>query len=551
MKKVILQLLAIVILTGSCIHQLQAQSIIFDNGPYFNSVGTGAGGANESVLYTTTFGMGTIGFGHQANNFNRVADDFTFTDCMWRIDSIVFFGYQTGSTLTSTFTAVNFRIWDSIPDAPGSTIVFGDTTTNRMIATAFSGTYRITETTVGNSTRPIMRNVCNASSIYLPAGTYWLDWQSSGSLASGPWAQPRTPVGVAITGNGRQRIGQVWNNLLDGGTGTPAQGLPFIIYGEVFNVTADAGVDGDYCGVQSIGLGGAPSGTGGLGSLAYAWSSSPNISDTTLANPMLTTNSSGSYVLTVSDTAGCMAWDTVVINSLPLPLASITPVGPITFCNGDQATLTAGAGIGYEFLWSTSDTTSTINATTAGWFTLDVTDSAGCTDNDSVEVIVNPAPINTVNQVGPSLTADQAGASYQWVDCNSSFSPIAGATGQNYTAIANGSYAVIVDLGGCVDTSACQTVFGFGIENTLSENIQIFPNPAEDIFYIQLHASSMETFTITIYDVLGKEVESGLVSFVTNAPIAYSCATWQPGMYLIRGVGTKTGVEFQQRVIVK
>jgi hypothetical protein len=81
--------------------------ILHDNGPYFNSVGTGSGGANESVLYTTTFGMGTIGFGHQAASFNRVADDFTISDCHWRIDSIVFFGYQTGSTTTSTFTGVS------------------------------------------------------------------------------------------------------------------------------------------------------------------------------------------------------------------------------------------------------------------------------------------------------------------------------------------------------------------------------------------------------------------------------------------------------------
>jgi hypothetical protein len=182
---------------------------------------------------------------------------------------------------------------------------------------------------------------------------------------------------------------------------------------------------------------------------------------------------------------------------------------------------------------------------------LDVTDSAGFTNNDSIEVIVNPTPINTVAQVGPSLTADQTGANYQWVDCNSSFSPIAGATGQNYTATANGSYAVIINLGGCIDTSACNMVVGFGIENNVSENIQLFPNPAEDIFYIQLHTLSMETFTIAIYDVLGKEIESSLVSFVPNTPIVYACTTWQPGIYLIRGVGMGTGSEFQQRLIVK
>ncbi len=211
----------------------QAQALLFDNGPVFNSVGTGAGGANESVLYTTTFSMGTIGFGQQLTA-NRVADDFVVSGCNWSVDSIVFFGYQTGSTLTSTFTAVNFMIWDGEPGAPGSNIVYGDSTTNRLSSTRFSGTYRITETTTGNTARPIMRNVCATAGLTLAPGTYWIDWQSGGSLGSGPWQPSRTPVGQSITGNGKQRVGSgawTWLNAVDGGTGNPAQGFPFEVYG--------------------------------------------------------------------------------------------------------------------------------------------------------------------------------------------------------------------------------------------------------------------------------------------------------------------------------
>lgn len=205
--------------------------VLFDNGPFYNRTGTGAGGANESVLYTSTFGMGTIGFGHQIPFYNRVADDFV-VDGNWQIDSIVFFAYQTGSTTSSTFTAVNFRIWDNEPDVMGSNVVFGDTVTNRLTGTSFSNAYRITETTTGNTTRPIMKNVCAMGfPITLTAGTYWLDWATAGTLSSGPWAPPRTPANTAVTGNGKQRINLTWNNAVDGGTNTPAQGFPFIIYG--------------------------------------------------------------------------------------------------------------------------------------------------------------------------------------------------------------------------------------------------------------------------------------------------------------------------------
>ncbi|MBL7765021.1 MAG: T9SS type A sorting domain-containing protein [Chitinophagaceae bacterium] len=208
---------------------LNAQ-ILFDNGPVFNSIGTGAGGANESVLLTTTFGMGTIGFGHQASAFNRIADDVVVTS-NWQIDSLVFYAYQTGSTTTSTMTQVNFMIWNGVPGSVGATVVYGDSTTNRLSSSTFSNTYRITETTTGNATRPIMRNVCATPGLSLTPGTYWIDWQTAGSLASGPWAPSRVPAGQNITGNALQRVSYVWNNAVDGGTGTPAQGFPFEVYG--------------------------------------------------------------------------------------------------------------------------------------------------------------------------------------------------------------------------------------------------------------------------------------------------------------------------------
>lgn len=204
--------------------------VLFDNGPISNSTGTGSGGSDESVLLTTTFGMSTIGFGHQLTFNNRIADDFTVIS-LWQIDSIVFFAYQTGSTTTSTITDVNFRIWDGIPDAMGSSILYGDTTTNQLSTTRFTNVYRVTETTSGISTRPIMRNVCYTPGLNLTDGTYWIDWQTGGSLASGPWAPSRVPPGQSITGNARQAIAGAWSNAIDGGTGTPPQGFPFIIYG--------------------------------------------------------------------------------------------------------------------------------------------------------------------------------------------------------------------------------------------------------------------------------------------------------------------------------
>lgn len=196
-------------------------------------VGTGAGGADVSMLQNTSLLMGTLGVGHQVLNGNRVADNFTVPAGGWTIDKITTYAYQTGSTTTSTFTALNFRIWNGPPGAMGSAIVFGDTTTNRMTATSFTNIYRVTETTLTNTTRPIMAIEAGGLNVVLPAGTYWLDWQTDGSLGSGPWAPPLTTIGQTITGDAQQLIPPTWANIVDVG----AQGLPMTITGTAAGIT--------------------------------------------------------------------------------------------------------------------------------------------------------------------------------------------------------------------------------------------------------------------------------------------------------------------------
>ena len=202
--------------------------VLYDNGPLVNQPGAGSGGADASAVQTS-LGMDTFGFGNQVSAGNRVADDFVVPSGGWFIDDIIFFGYQTGSGTTSTFTALNFQVWDGRPGDGSSSVVFGDTTTNRLLAGTFSNVYRVLDTDLLNTTRPIMALTANMDS-FLAAGTYWLDWQVDGTLSSGPWAPPITINEQITTGNGRQFTSTGWGNLLDGGLSTQ-QGLPFTLIG--------------------------------------------------------------------------------------------------------------------------------------------------------------------------------------------------------------------------------------------------------------------------------------------------------------------------------
>jgi PKD repeat protein len=440
----------------------QAQ-VLFDNGPIFNLPGAG-GAANQSVLYTTTFGMANLGFGQQQTAFNRIADDFVLAaSCSLRIDSVVIFGYQTGSTTTSTFTNVNLRIWNNVPDQVGSTVVFGDTTTNRLIRSAWSGTYRVTETTTGNTQRPIMRNVLNTGGLLVTAGTYWLDWSSAGSLASGPWAPPRTPANTAITGNGRQRTGATWINAVDGGTATPAQGFPFIVYGAVLAPAANAGSDLSLCPGSTGTLGGSPAGSGGSGALTYSWSPTTGLSNAAIGNPIVTPAANTTYVLTVQDAGGCIDLDTINV-TLGSVAGNFLP-NDTTICPGSGLTLTATTGTSY--LWSTGATTQSITVT-PGTYSVTVQDAAGCSSSDSI--VVTQAVAATISGdsivcgANPALlVASTNNASYLWSN---------GDTTQVTAVLTAGTYSVTVTVGGC-STSASFTVTaapspsaGFSFNNT-------------------------------------------------------------------------------------
>jgi hypothetical protein len=208
-----------------------AGSVLHDNGPIITHPGGGAGGADASALQQS-LGLTIYGFGHALSSGFRVADDFTITDPGgWQVDSLLFYGYQTGSTTVPTINHINFRIWNGAPNAGGS-VVFGDTATNRFASATWSNIYRVLDTALTNNQRPLMLIQATAG-VTLPPGTYWVDWQMGGTLASGPWSPPISILGTTVTGNGLQfdpAGGGVWNNLVDGSS---PQGLPFLAVGSV------------------------------------------------------------------------------------------------------------------------------------------------------------------------------------------------------------------------------------------------------------------------------------------------------------------------------
>lgn len=209
-------------------------AVLWDNGPFVTHPGGGGGGADASRLQNLTLSMNILGFGAQVSANNAMADDFTIpAGEAWDIASMKFFTYQTGSTTASTINDIRVQIWDGPPNA-GGTVIFGDMTTNRLESTTWNNSYREAENSIGNTQRPIMEVVASIGTT-LAEGTYWVEWQFGGTLASGPWQPPVTIIGQTDTGNALQRLVTVWGGAIDtgvSGTENFPQDLPFVIEGD-------------------------------------------------------------------------------------------------------------------------------------------------------------------------------------------------------------------------------------------------------------------------------------------------------------------------------
>lgn len=178
---------------------------------------------------------------------------------------------------------------------------------------------------------------------------------------------------------------------------------------------------------------------------SYLWSNNAT-------NDSIIVTQSGSYFVVVTDGNGCTAASAPVsVTVNPLPNPSISANGPLSFCSGDSVLLSVSGGDTY--LWSNSAATNSITVTQSGSYSVNATNSFGCTATSApVNVSVYNYPSAGISASGPTTFCQGAtvtlngtgGSSYLW---NNSL------TGSSIVVNQSGSYFVIVSNGPCADTS--------------------------------------------------------------------------------------------------
>lgn len=216
----------------------------------------------------------------------------------------------------------------------------------------------------------------------------------------------------------------------------------------VRGLNVDLGPDQNLC-ASSYDI--VPSISGGSGVYTYQWTGGSTGSS-------LTVTQSGTYGVTVTDTAGCTGSDNITVTLAAQGNADFIPYDDTTICAGSSVILDAGAGYA-TYLWSTGATSQTITTSTAGIYVAEVTDQNGCAYLDTVEVILNNSLVVDITGAprvcaGDSTVLD-AGAgfdTYIWSN---------GATSQTIF-VPIGLYSVTVtDANGCTasDTTTVDEYF--------------------------------------------------------------------------------------------
>jgi uncharacterized delta-60 repeat protein len=211
------------------------------------------------------------------------------------------------------------------------------------------------------------------------------------------------------------------------------------------------GLDEEICVGQNVNL----TATGGIN---ITWSvlsgDAGSLSCTSCATVNVDPTATTTYLVSSESLTGCVDFDTVIVTVNAIPVPTIYADGPLSFCVGQDVVLSTDTYVNY--LWSTSATSNSITVTTAGTYTVTITDANGCQNMASAVVGVFSLPnVNAGADFtvcpGDSEPLNAVGAStYLW-NVNTTLSQL---NIPNPVATPTGTTSYIVtgtDVNGCQD----------------------------------------------------------------------------------------------------
>jgi PKD repeat protein len=371
----------------------------------------------------------------------------TVTTWAWDVDNAGVVDYTTRNPIHTYTTPGTYTVRLYVTDTPGisdGTIVMAAAITVNAPPTADAGAGG----TIGFGSSGM--TIGGAPTAQGGAPPYTYSWSPATGLSSATVANPVANPGVTTA----------YTVTVTDASGCTATSSATVA---VSTLKADAGSDDAICPGSGRYIGGAPSASGGVPPYTYLWTPAAGLGNPATPNPAATPGITTLYVLTVTDSVGAVARDTMLLTVTGYATANAGP--DKTICEGSSVQLggsPTGTGKGSViYTWTpTTGLSDAINSnpiaspTVTTTYIVRVWSPLDCAALDTVTVFVNPAPRPKLVPSGPTsicqgqsvtLKAPSGYAAYVWSTGSKSSSITVNTSGLYYCGI--------VDNIGCVGSS--------------------------------------------------------------------------------------------------
>ena len=343
-----------------------------------------------------------------------------------------------GGIIPYTYNWSNGGTTSSISGLAGGTYsvtvtdAVGCFTTNSVVVSTSSCTFTVTMSSTAETVAGANDGTATATAT---GGTspYTYNWSNGGTTSSISGLAPGT-YGVTVTD--ANVCASTGSSVIN-----PGSGCTFTLTVSSTDETAAGANDGTATAAA----------TGGSIPYTYSWSNGGTTSSISGLAP-------GTYAVTVTDAASCMATGSTVVNAGGCTFTLTVSSTDETFAGANDGTATATATGGtspYTYNWSNAGTTSSISGLAPGTYAVTVTDAAGCIATGSTAVNTGGCAL-TLAMTGTDETSAGANDGTATVTPSAGTIPYTynwsnGGTTSSISGLAPGTYGVTVtDAAACV-----------------------------------------------------------------------------------------------------
>jgi PKD domain/Ig-like domain CHU_C associated/Secretion system C-terminal sorting domain len=280
--------------------------------------------------------------------------------------------------------------------------------------------------------------------------------------------------------------------------------------------------------------------TGGSVDLTSS-ATSGNTWSTNATTSTITVSTTGNYSVTVTDANGCSSVSTPIsvnVSNAPAPTISASSTQA---CSGDVVTVTASAADSY--LWSTGETTQSIQVSATADIYVTVTNANACNGvgqsaTTNITFTTTPTAAGSFTTAGNVVTfsnTSTGATAYSW-DFGDFTNSSATAPAHAYAA--NGAYTVILTAinGNCTSTTSFEISIEVGMEEAKALDFTVYPNPAAEQVLVAFENNSIGILNIT--DATGRLVYTAQITEVGAILHPVNVSDLAAGSYTVQLINT-------------